>query len=172
MSHCEVHGHHAEDKSTEALNDPACSLYFISEQNVVISPPVAFRSVKAVCYLRLHSTLTSFGRYIALLTITAVHEVVSYVSAQGDCSVSFCVCILASRKTRSHRNRWLKSVAHRIVHLSFDQHIFSSNAVGQPAVRSEILVSYEVVANVASSHEPLLGFKPEGGQGLHTRLKR
>lgn len=119
-----MHEHHTEDKSTEALNDPARCVYFISEQNVVISPPVAFHSVKAVCYLRLHSTLTSFSHYIALLTIAAVHEVVSYVSAQGDCYLSCCVCILASRKTQNCRYRWLKSTPHRIVLLSFDQHVF------------------------------------------------
>lgn len=71
------------------------AVYFISEQSVLISPPT-FYSDKAVGYLRLHCTFTVFRRYMALLTIATIHEVVSCVSAQGDCSVSCCVVVLAS----------------------------------------------------------------------------
>lgn len=68
------------------------TVYFISEQSVLVS----FYSDKAVGYLRLHRTLTVFRRHMALLTMATTHEVVSCVSAQGDCSVSCCDAVVAS----------------------------------------------------------------------------
>ena len=73
---------------------------FTSEWCVLISPPTTFHSVKAVGYLRLHSTLTVGRRYTALLTVAYTQEVVSCVLAQDDCSVSCYVSIVAIERPK------------------------------------------------------------------------